>query len=89
MDQLKAILPENINWKPFAALPSSVRLAVKTLSLLSFIGGAAVTLGFGSLAGSKPAHHVYELRRREFFSRKGAKAQRKSLRNAAALCAFA
>ena len=28
MSQLKAILPENIDWKPFAALPSSVRLAV-------------------------------------------------------------
>lgn len=28
LDQLKAILPENIDWKPFAALPSSVRLAV-------------------------------------------------------------
>ena len=28
MNQLKAILPENIDWKPFAALPSSVLLAV-------------------------------------------------------------
>ena len=28
MNQMKAILPENIDWKPFAALPASVRLAV-------------------------------------------------------------
>lgn len=28
MDQLKGILPENIDWQPFAALPSLVRLAV-------------------------------------------------------------
>lgn len=28
MDQLNGILPENIDWQPFAALPSSVRLAV-------------------------------------------------------------
>ena len=28
MDQLKAVLPEDIDWKPFAAFPSSVRLAV-------------------------------------------------------------
>lgn len=28
MSQLKTIRPENIDWKPFAALPSSVRLAV-------------------------------------------------------------
>ena len=34
---------------------------VKTLSLLSFIGGAAVTLGFSNL-GRQPAQHVYELR---------------------------
>src|SRR6185436_973634 len=30
LNQLKAILPENIDWKPFAALPSAVRLAVIT-----------------------------------------------------------
>ena len=35
---------------------------IKTLSLLSFIGGAAVMLGFSSLAGSKTSHNVYELR---------------------------
>jgi hypothetical protein len=28
LDQLNGILPENIDWQPFAALPSSVRLAV-------------------------------------------------------------
>jgi hypothetical protein len=28
LSQLKTILPENIDWKPFAALPSLVRLAV-------------------------------------------------------------
>ena len=28
MNQLKTILPENIEWKPFAAFPPSVRLAV-------------------------------------------------------------
>ena len=28
MNQLKATLPENIDWKPFAAFPPSVRLAV-------------------------------------------------------------
>ena len=28
MNQLKTILPENVEWKPFAAFPSSVRLAV-------------------------------------------------------------
>jgi hypothetical protein len=28
LSQLKTIRPENIDWKPFAALPSSVRLAV-------------------------------------------------------------
>src|ERR1044072_1636709 len=35
---------------------------IKILSLLSFIGGAAVTLGFTSLGESKTAQHVYELR---------------------------
>src|SRR5260370_459105 len=35
---------------------------IKTLSLLSFIGGVAVTLGFGNLGGSKASQHVYELR---------------------------
>ena len=28
MNQLKTILPETVDWKPFAAFPSSVRLAV-------------------------------------------------------------
>jgi hypothetical protein len=36
--------------------------AIKAWSLLSFIGGVAVTLGVGNLGGSKPSQHVYELR---------------------------
>jgi len=36
--------------------------SIKTLSLLSFIGGVAVTLGFSNLGGSKTSQHVYELR---------------------------
>jgi hypothetical protein len=35
---------------------------IKTLSLLSFIGGAAVTLGLSHIGGSKNSQHVYELR---------------------------
>ena len=35
---------------------------IKTWSLLSFIGGAAVTLGFSNVVGSNPSQHVYELR---------------------------
>jgi hypothetical protein len=35
---------------------------IKTLSLLSFMGGAAVTLGFSNVGGSNPSQHVYELR---------------------------
>ena len=35
---------------------------IKTLSLLSFIGGVAMTLGFGNLGGWKTSQHVYELR---------------------------
>ena len=35
---------------------------LKTLSLLSFIGGAALTLGVSYLGGSKESQHVYELR---------------------------
>jgi hypothetical protein len=35
---------------------------IKTLSLLSFISGVAVTLGFSNLGGSKTSQHVYELR---------------------------
>ena len=35
---------------------------IKTASLLSFIGGAAVTLGFANVLGSNPSQHVYELR---------------------------
>ena len=35
---------------------------VKAWSLLSFIGGVAVTLGFSNLSGSKTSQHVYELR---------------------------
>src|ERR671928_1596861 len=30
--------------------------------LLSFLGGVAVTLGFGGLGGSSASQHVYELR---------------------------
>jgi hypothetical protein len=36
--------------------------AIKAWSLLSFIGGVAVTLGVSNLAGSKNSQHVYELR---------------------------
>src|SRR5258706_15782019 len=36
--------------------------AIKVWSLLSFIGGVAVTLGVGNLGGSKTSQHVYELR---------------------------
>ena len=36
--------------------------AIKAWSLLSFLGGVAVTLGVSSLAGSKTPEHVYELR---------------------------
>jgi hypothetical protein len=35
---------------------------IKAWSLLSFIGGAAVTLGLSHIGGSKPSQHVYELR---------------------------
>jgi len=35
---------------------------MKTSGAMSFLCGAAVTLGFSSLMGSNPAHHVYELR---------------------------
>ena len=35
---------------------------IKAWSLLSFIGGVAVTLGFSNLGGSKTSQHVYELR---------------------------
>jgi NIPSNAP protein len=35
---------------------------MKASLLLSFIGGAAVMLGFSSLAPSSESHHVYELR---------------------------
>ena len=35
---------------------------IKTASLLSFIGGAAVTLGFSNISGSNSSQHVYELR---------------------------
>jgi hypothetical protein len=35
---------------------------MKATALLSFIGGAAVTLGFSNLGGSGPAQRVYELR---------------------------
>ena len=35
---------------------------IKTLSLLSFIGGAVMTLGFSLIGGTKTSQHVYELR---------------------------
>ncbi len=35
---------------------------IKTASLLSFIGGAAMTLGLSNISGSNSASHVYELR---------------------------
>jgi hypothetical protein len=35
---------------------------IKAWSLLSFIGGVAVTLGFSNISGSKNSQHVYELR---------------------------
>src|SRR2546428_13722849 len=35
---------------------------IKAWSLLSFIGGVAVTLGFSNIGGSKNSQHVYELR---------------------------
>jgi hypothetical protein len=35
---------------------------IKAWSLLSFIGGAAVTLGVSNLGGFNPSRHVYELR---------------------------
>jgi hypothetical protein len=35
---------------------------MKISLVLSFINGAAVTLGFTSLAHSSASHHVYELR---------------------------
>ena len=35
---------------------------IKTASVLSFIGGAAMTLGFTNVGGSNPSRHVYELR---------------------------
>jgi hypothetical protein len=35
---------------------------IKTASLLSFIGGAAVTLGLSTISGSNSPQHVYELR---------------------------
>ena len=34
----------------------------KTLSLLSFLGGVAVTLGMTNMARTNPSRHVYELR---------------------------
>jgi len=35
---------------------------IKVWSLLSFVGGVAVTLGVSHLGGSKASQHVYELR---------------------------
>jgi len=35
---------------------------IKSPAILSFIGGAAVALGFTSLGGASPSQHIYELR---------------------------
>jgi hypothetical protein len=35
---------------------------IKTASLLAFISGSAVTLGFANLGRTSPSQHVYELR---------------------------
>ena len=54
--------------EPVSVAIATMKLAVaklsgiKAWSLLSFIGGAAVTLGVSNLGGSNPSHHVYELR---------------------------
>ena len=37
-------------------------IGINALSLLWFIGGAAVTLGLSNIGGSKNSQHVYELR---------------------------
>ena len=35
---------------------------MKTFHVVSFLCGAAVMLGFSTLRGSDPSHHIYELR---------------------------
>lgn len=35
---------------------------IKTVSILSLIGGAVITMGINSISGSASANHVYELR---------------------------
>jgi hypothetical protein len=39
-----------------------IEMSLKTVSLLSLIGGSAVTLGLTSISGSSSSQHVYELR---------------------------
>jgi|SRR5215472_12387888 len=36
--------------------------SIKTASFLSFLGGAAVTVGLSNISGSNSSQHVYELR---------------------------
>ena len=43
-------------------IPAAKLTGVKAWSLLSFIVGAAVTLGYGNLSGSNRSQPVYELR---------------------------
>jgi len=43
-------------------LAAAKLFGMKTASLLSFIGGAAVTLGLSNVGGSSSSNHVYELR---------------------------
>src|SRR5207244_12430555 len=42
--------------------PLSILKYMKPYYVLSFLCGAAVMLGFSTLRGSNPSHHVYELR---------------------------
>jgi NIPSNAP len=42
--------------------PLSILNYMKPYYVLPFLCGAAVTLGFSTLRGSNPSHHVYELR---------------------------
>jgi len=42
--------------------PLSILNYMKPYYVLSFLCGAAVMLGFSTLRGSNPSHHVYELR---------------------------
>ena len=54
--------------EPLSLAIATMKIAATKLSgfnismLLSFIGGAAVTLGISHFGGSNPSNHVYELR---------------------------